>query len=61
MSGAKFIMNARYFHVARPGEKLSKHALSGPHVAALVEYCGTRETVALNIAEDRKDLPATNK
>lgn len=61
MSGARFIMNARYFHVARPGEKLSKHALSGPHVAALVEYCGTRETVALNIAEDRKDLPATNK
>ena len=61
MSGAKFIMNARYFHVVRPGEKLSKHALSGPHVAALVEYCGTRETVALNIAEDRKDLPATNK
>lgn len=61
MSGAKFIMNARYFHVARPGERLSKHALSGPHVAALVEYCGTRETVALNIAEYRKDLPATNK
>lgn len=61
MSGAKFIMNARFFHIAKPGEKLSKHALSAPHVAGLVEYCGTRESVALNIAEDRKDLPATQK
>ncbi len=61
MSGARFIMNARFFHIAKPGEKLSKHALSAAHVARLVEYCGTRESVALNIAEDRKDLPATKK
>ena len=61
MSGARFIMNARYFHIAKPGEKLSKYALSSAQVAGLVDYCANRETVSLNIAEDRKDLPATNK
>lgn len=59
MSGAKLVMNARYFHIAKPGEKLSKHALSGSYVSNLVNYCGTRETVALNISEEQRDLPAT--
>lgn len=61
MSGARFIMNSRYFHIAQPGEKLSKHALSGSHVGSLVNYCGTRESVALNISDEFKNNPATEK
>ena len=45
MVGTRFILNSRYFHIAKPGEKLSDHALSGEHAANLVRYCGTRETV----------------
>lgn len=61
MSGARFIMNSRYFHIAQPGEKLSKYALSGTHVGRLVTYCGTRESVALNISDEFKNDPATKK
>lgn len=61
MPGARIVLNSRYFHVAKPGEKLSKNVLSGEHVGQLVEYCGTRETVALNISEKTRDLPATEK
>lgn len=61
MSGARFIWNTRYFHIAKPGEKLSDHALSGKHVSGLVKYCGTRESVALNITDEFKNQPATEK
>ncbi len=61
MPGARIVLNSRYFHVAKLGEKLSKNVLSGNHVGQLVEYCGTRETVALNISEKARDLPATEK
>lgn len=60
MVGTRFILNSRYFHIAKPGEKLSDHALSGEHVANLVRYCGTRETVDKNI-DMADDLPITFK
>lgn len=60
--GARFVWNTRYFHVARKGEAADgKHILTGEHVAGLVEYCGTRETVALNFSADKAGLPATDK
>ncbi len=60
MVGTRFILNSRYFHIAKPGEKLSDHALSGEHAANLVRYCGTRETVDKNI-DMADDLPITFK
>lgn len=60
-TGARFIWNTRFFHIAKNGEKLSGFAVSGDYVSGLVEYVGTRETVALNIQEKYKDLPATEK
>ncbi len=59
--GARFIWNSRYFHIAKSGEMLSKFAVSGTHAQGLVEYCGTRETVALNIEENSQNLLATEK
>ena len=63
MSGlhTRFIWNTRYFHIAKDNEELSNFALSGDHVNALVEYVGTRETVALNFTDELKDKPATEK
>ena len=44
MDGAKLILNSRYFRVAKSGNnKLTKE-----HVAYLVGYVGTRESVSLN-------------
>lgn len=63
MSGlnSRFIWNARYFHIAKANEKLSKFAVSGEYASGLVEYVGTRETVALNFTDEVKDRPATEK
>lgn len=58
---ARFIWNTRFFHIAKAGEQLSNFAVAGEYVKDLVEYCGTRETVALNIAKELKDAPATEK
>ena len=60
-SNARFIWNTRFFHIAKAGEQLSNFAVAGEYVKDLVEYCGTRETVALNIAKELKDAPATEK
>ena len=61
--GARFVINTRYFHIARPGEEFSYHALSGEHVKRLVEYCATRETVSLSYSLDKTaaSRPATQK
>ncbi|MCI7212461.1 MAG: relaxase MobL [Ruminococcus bromii] len=61
--GARFVINTRYFHIARPGEEFSNHALSGEHVKRLVEYCATRETVSLSYSLDKTaaSRPATQK
>ncbi len=63
MSGlnSRFIWNTRYFHIAKNNEQLSSFAISGDHARGLVEYCGTRETVALNFTDELKDKPATEK
>ena len=44
MDGAKLILNSRYFRVAKSGN----HKLTKEHVAYLVGYVGTRESVSLN-------------
>lgn len=60
MQGARFILNSRFFHIAKPGEELSDYALSKSHIERLVEYCATRETVDYNlIINSSDDLPAT--
>ncbi len=60
MKGARFILQSRFFHIAKPGEQLSKYALSGDHVKNLIEYAATRETVDYNIQVDNSsDLSAT--
>lgn len=60
-AGAKFIWNTRFFHIAKDGEKLSDYAVSSDYVKNLVEYVGTRESVALNIDEKYINDPATEK
>jgi TPR repeat protein len=49
MSGARIIVNSRFFHIARTGEKADgKHVLTRDAAMGLVNYVGTREGVALN-------------
>lgn len=59
--GARFIWNTRFFHIANANERLSNYAISGERAKDLVEYVGTRETVALNISEKFINEPATEK
>lgn len=52
MPGARLIVNARYFHIARPGEAASKYALVPEAAAGLVNYIATRESVLLNFSAE---------
>ena len=61
MSGARLIVNARYFHIARPGETASKYALVPEAAAGLVDYIATRESVVLNFSWEYELKPATQK
>lgn len=61
MAGARFVLNSRYFHVAKPGEVISNYALSAEHISELVRYVGTRESVVFNISDETKALPATER
>ncbi len=46
MSGARIVLNSRYFHIARAGEKVDgKHAMTNDAAMGLVDYVGTRESV----------------
>ena len=52
MPGARLIINSRYFHIARAGEKADgKHSMTKEAATGLVEYVGTREGVELNIPD----------
>lgn len=49
MAGARLVLNARYFHIARAGEKADgKHIMTKDAAMGLVNYVGTREGVQLN-------------
>lgn len=61
MPGARLIVNARYFHIARPGEAASKYALVPEAAASLVNYIATRESVLLNFSAEYEQRPATQK
>ncbi len=61
MQGARFILQSRFFHVAKPGEPISDYALSEDHVKALVEYCATRESVDYNLINESVELSATSR
>lgn len=61
MNGARFILNSRYFHIAKPGEAVGGNALLGSHIENLVEYVGTRETVDYNLKDVSNTAPATEK
>ena len=60
MSGARMIFNARYFHIAKPGESLGKHALNQSAAAGLVEYIATRESVVHNFTPAYELADATD-
>lgn len=46
MSGARLILNTRYFHIARAGEQADgKHVMTKDAAMGLVNYVGTREGV----------------
>ena len=50
MPGAKIVLNSRFFHIARAGEKADgKHAMTRDAAMGLVNYVGTRESVELNV------------
>ena len=59
MPGARLILNARYFHIAKPGEKISKNAFSSDRAAALIQYIATRESVIFNHDENYENILAT--
>lgn len=61
MQGARFILNTRYFSIAKPGEQTSEYKLSREHVKRLVLYCGTRETVSLEVKPENMNLSVTLK
>lgn len=61
MSGAKIILNSRYIHIAQPGEKAGKFAMTKDAAVGLVEYIGTREGVSLNLNEDALNKNMTRK
>ena len=52
MSGARIVLNSRYIHIAQPGEKAGKFAMTKDAAVGLVEYIGTREGVSLNLNEN---------
>ncbi len=60
MPGAKMIFNARYFHIAKLGENLSKHALHKNAAAGLVDYIATRESVVRNFTPEYELMNATD-
>lgn len=50
MPGAKIVLNSRFFHIARAGEKADgKHAMTRDAAMGLVNYVGMRESVELNV------------
>ncbi|WP_312694669.1 MobP3 family relaxase [Caproiciproducens sp.] len=50
MPGARIVLNSRYFHIARAGEKADgKHVMTKDAAMGLVNYVGTRESVELNV------------
>ena len=50
MAGARIVLNSRYFHIARAGEKADgKHTMTRDAAMGLVNYVGTRESVELNV------------
>ena len=50
MPGARIVLNSRFFHIARAGEKADgKHAMTRNASMGLVNYVGTRESVELNV------------
>ncbi len=52
MPGARLILNARYFHIAKAGEKADgKHVMTKDASMSLVNYVGTRESVILNMPD----------
>lgn len=52
MPGARLIINSRYFHIARAGEKADgKHSMTKDAAMGLVNYVGTREGVEFNIPD----------
>lgn len=52
MSGARLVLNSRYFHIARAGEKADgKYAMTKEAAMGLVNYVGTRESVVLNVPD----------
>lgn len=60
--GASIILNSRYFRVAKPGEQeVKNHVLIKSHVADLVEYVGTRESVSFNTSDVTMQGEATDK
>ncbi len=52
MAGARIVLNSRYIHIAQPGEKAGKYAMTKDAAAGLAEYIGTREGVSLNLNEE---------
>ncbi|MGX8700919.1 MobP3 family relaxase [Caproiciproducens sp.] len=50
MPGARIVLNSRYFHIARAGEKADgKHTMTRDAAMGLANYVGTRESVELNV------------
>ncbi len=50
MAGARIVLNSRYFHIAKAGEKADgKHCMTKDAAMGLVNYVGTRESVELNV------------
>ena len=60
MPGARMIFNARYFHIAKPGEALTKHAMNQNAAAGLVQYIATRESVVHNFTPAYELAAATD-
>lgn len=61
MSGARLIVNARYFHIAQPGEAAARYAFVPEAAANLVTYIATRESVVMNFSPTYETQPATQK
>lgn len=59
--GARFVLNSKYHHIAQPGERITKYTWTPTHIENLIEYAGTRETVALNFDETAAYEPPTEK
>jgi len=50
LPGARIVLNSRYFHIAKAGEKADgKHVMTRDAAMGLVNYVGTRESVVLNV------------